>query len=593
MFDVLIKIYTLLDRREKRNGLILGLMMILMGIFDAIGVASIMPFIKVAASPDAIDEIPILSLLKSISKIDSTDDFLVFLGLSSFLLIIGSLLFKSITFWLMHRFVQMRNYSLSSRLILKYTKNNYEWFLNRHSSDLGKNVLSEVQIVVNQIILPFAQLFSAIAVSFFMTALVVLVDPLSALAIGVVLVGFYICAYLALKGRMLVLGSKRVQANEQRFKVCQELFSGIKDIKILGLGDVYIARFEKAAKNLAKCQTVYSLMSQIPRFVLEGIVFGGLVLVLVFVIGFENTPIESLIPLIALYAFAAARLLPALQQVYMSVTKIRYGRAALDILVSDFITDPCDTDNTVNEMMRVIELRDSIKFNSVGFAYNNTRPLFKDFTIEIPANLTIGICGGSGAGKSTFVDLLLGLLDPTEGDIFLDNVRLSKKSRVAWQNSIGYVPQNIFITDGSIAENISISSPSVNIERVVESARLAGLADFIEQQLELGYDTRVGEDGLKLSGGQRQRLGIARALYKLPSVLVFDEATSSLDTATEKVVMDSVKKLHGLKTIILIAHRMSTLKDCDLIIVIDKGRVVGTGSFDELSAKNNYFRKLL
>jgi len=311
--------------------------------------------------------------------------------------------------------------------------------------------------------------------------------------------------------------------------------------------------------------------------------------------GLNSSSLGQILPILGLYAFAAYRMKPAVHHIYEGLASLRYGHAAVNNLYTD-LHPKNPPDKLPETTLTSIKPNDSIALQHLGYTYPKaSNPALIDLNLEIPVNSAIGIVGSTGAGKTTLVDVILGLLRPTYGAIAVDGVAISEERLRAWQQSLGYVPQEIFLTDSTIAENIALGIPSDQFDhkQVVRCAIMAQVHDFIMNDLSEQYDTMVGERGVRLSGGQRQRIGIARALYHNPEVLVFDEATSALDKVTENAVMKAIDSLSHQKIIIIIAHRLTTVKSCNQIVLLDQGRVKAKGTYDELIRDSQQFREMV
>ncbi|WP_319409924.1 ABC transporter ATP-binding protein [uncultured Desulfosarcina sp.] len=596
MIDTYRKIRDLLDTRERRNALLLLCLILIMGLLEVLGVASIMPFISVASNPEIIHSNKYLSRIYHLLDFESTDSFLLFIGSCVFLVVIGSISFKAVTHWAMVRYTQMRNYSISCRLLRKYLNRQYSWFIDRHSADLGKSIITEVLQVVNSVLIPGVQLIANGVVGIFLIFLIIAVNPKIASISLILIGGSYIFIYLYVRNILNRIGIERFDSNQERFRVAHEALGGIKDVKILGIENGYLNAFRKPALRFSKAQTKNLIIGELPRFLLEAIVFGGMLILLLALLATEKGKMESVLPLIALYTFAGARLIPALQKVYQALAKIRFGKVALDSLHNDMFNDSKNNQNRINfNKKESIQLKNNIELKNVQFRYPQSEKLaLKNFNLTIPANKTIAFVGSSGSGKTTAVDLILGLLSPQEGSLSVDGRIINEKNVRSWQQNIGYVPQNIFLIDDTISGNIAFGIDEKKIDKLaVEiAAKTAGLHDYITTELPNGYNTEIGERGVRLSGGQRQRIGIARALYHDPGVLVLDEATSALDNITEKDVMDAVHNLGSRKTIIIIAHRLTTVQKCDQLFMIENGNIVGKGTYNQLLLQNEYFSTL-
>lgn len=596
------KLFSLLDRRERRRGAIVFAVLILVALVEMLGVASIMPFIAMLSNPEVVETNPYLSYIYESLGFGERSDFLFFLGLVFFALLIGSLMLKAVGLWAQLRFSQNRNYAWSARLIRGYLNQPYEWFLNRHSADLGTSILAEVAQVVNGVLFPAMQVIAQSLVAILLMALLVSVDPLLAAAMGLGLGGTYFAISAVLRRRLRRLGAERRVANHARFHVVQEAFTGIKEVKIGGLEEVLVDRFVRPAQTVASRNISAQLYGQLPSFAMQGLLFGGMLLVLLYLMA-ERGGFQDALPVIALYAFGGYRLMPALQNIYQGIAQIRVTEAPLNALCEDFRTlqtdrkEPGSRDKaggTADRPWR-LELDDRLELDAVSYSYPSaSRPALDGVNITVPARTMVGLVGATGSGKTSCVDIMLGLLVPTEGTLRVDGVPIEGDTVRNWQRSLGYVPQQIFLSDDTVAGNIAFGLPKhrIDLAAVERAAKVANLHEFVMSELPDGYRTKVGERGVRLSGGQRQRIGIARALYHDPSVLILDEATSALDNLTEQAVMEAVRNLGSRKTVIMIAHRLTTVENCDRIFLLERGRVVESGTYDELVARNEQFRAM-
>jgi ATP-binding cassette, subfamily B, bacterial PglK len=594
MIETYKKLYGLLDMRERRRVILVLLLLVLVAFAQVLGVASIMPFIAVLANPGVIETNRYLSLVYETLGFTSREGFLFFLGMVFFVLLVGSLALEALGAWAQLRFSHNRNYQWGARLVGGYLRQPYEWFLNRHSADLATSVLAEVNQVVTSALFPAMQAIAHVLVAVFLLALLVAVDPVLAFAIGGVLGGSFVLIAMALKKRLKKIGVERREANKSRFHIVQEAFGGIKDVKVSGLEESFVRRFRRPSQVLASRQISAGVMSQMPSYAMQALLFGGMMLALLYLMA-SYGGFQEAIPVAALYAFAAYRLLPAIRNIYSDVTKLRFSEAALDALCADFASLQTVADDPGSTPSDRIPFNKSLKLDEVVYAYPGaTRTALTGLSLSIPAFSTIGLVGSTGSGKTTTVDLILGLLRPQAGRLVVDGREIMDEHVRAWQRSVGYVPQHIFLADDSIAGNIAfgLQAKDIDMAAVEQAARVANLHDFVISDLPAGYDTHVGERGVRLSGGQRQRIGIARALYHDPDMLILDEATSALDNLTEQAVMEAVHNLGHRKTIVLIAHRLSTVKNCDRIYLLEKGRLIAEGSYDELIAMNERFRAM-
>ena len=352
-----------------------------------------------------------------------------------------------------------------------------------------------------------------------------------------------------------------------------------------GLEKTFVERFSIPSLIIARNLSLKEFISFMPRFLLEALVFGGMILVILYLMVKSGSFVSS-VPTIALYAFAGYRLMPALQKIYSSTTTLRFVGPAVDNMYEDFKKlKPSD----LNQEKNILKFTKNITLKDIHYNYPNaSRKVLKNINLNIPVNSTVGIIGPTGCGKTTAVDIILGLLEAQEGTLEVDNQTIDKKNVRSWQRSIGYVPQHIYLADDTIAANIAFGADSENIQQinVEQASKIACVHDFVTNELPLKYQTSVGERGVRLSGGQRQRIGIARALYHNPKILILDEATSALDIDTEKAVIDAINKINKEITIILITHRLNTLKNCDIIYKLEKGEIIDKGTFNKLISSN-------
>ena len=374
-----------------------------------------------------------------------------------------------------------------------------------------------------------------------------------------------------MRARLARLGGRSVTDNEARFRIVQETFGALTELKLYGRAEAFAGRFDAPARAYAVATAASLLTGQMPRFVIEALAFGGVIVVVLFALA-QGLDVAGILPLLGLFAFAGYRMLPAFQNIFTSVSLMRFYSPVVQVIVDELADERHPAPRTGERLPFAREIR----LENIGFDYGTGRPALSGIDLTVPVNTTVGLAGRTGSGKSTLAGLLLGVLTPGTGRITVDGRELDASARPAWQNRIGYVPQDVFLVDGTVAENIALGLDAPDRAAVERAARLAGAHDFVAA-LPRGYGERVGERGARLSGGQRQRIGIARALYHDPDVIVFDEATSALDDETQGAVMRALRALAGRRTLILIAHRLSTLEGADAVHVLEAGRLVASG----------------
>ena len=389
------------------------------------------------------------------------------------------------------------------------------------------------------------------------------------------------------------IGEDRVLANEERFRIVQSGFSSIKELKVSNLEHTLLEDYEDPALRFAKHTATQHIIGKLPRYFIEMLAFGGVLALVIFLI-ISSGDFNSILPILILYAAAGYRMMPSLQQVYAQLTTVRFSKPALDILYKELKEMDLKEESKLTKQFKKISYTKSLSLENIDYSYpSSDKNIISNLSIQIPYGSKIGFVGPTGSGKTTVIDIILGLLEPTNGNIFVDDKIIDKSSHASLRSMIGYVPQTIFLRDGTVSENIAfgIDKKDVDITMVKKAAELAQISMHIES-LPHGYKTQVGERGIKFSGGQRQRIGIARALYLNPKILILDEATSALDVITEeKVVHEIMNSLESI-TIITIAHRLSTIKDCDEIFVLDEGKLIGKGNYNQLIENNDLFKAL-
>ena len=561
------KLWPLLTPQERRKALLMLALIVLMALAETVSVVSIMPFLTVLGRPEIVHENAWLQRLYQWLGMRDTRSFIVALGLFSMTMVVASSAFKTMTLHLVNRFAHFQRHSLSVRLLSRYLRQPYEFFLSRNPSELTKNVLSEVDQLVFDLLQPLSMLISQGVVVLLMVVLIVAYDPLMALSIIGTVGVLYGAIYLAVRHRLARIGNERQGANASRYQACNEALGGIKDVKVTHTADAWLGTFGRNSREFSRHSASAETVSTSPLYMVEAVGYSGLILIALLLLA-RNNDIANVLPGLGLYGFAAYRLLPATQIMYRGFARLRFSAAALDNIHRDLnlVDEAAPTGTDVLAPQREICLR------GVRYAYPSAlgKPALDGIDLVIPANTSVGIAGRSGAGKSTLMDILLGLLQPQEGTLLVDDTPITPANVAAWQRAIGYVPQHIYLADASLAENIAfgILREHIDMQSVERAARAAQIHDFIVGELPTGYDTRVGHRGIRLSGGQRQRVGIARALYRDPPVLFFDEATSALDMQTEEAVNDAIRALSGNKTIVVIAHREASLRDCTTVVTL-------------------------
>jgi len=568
-----------------------------MGLLQTAGVASVVPFMSLLSNPDSVDQPPTMRWVFDRTGFENFHAFIFVVGFLVLGILVLSNLFTMFTVWLMTRFAWGMQRRLSTALLQSYLNRPYVYYLRQNSTDLGKNILAEVELLSIGVLNASLYVGAYGTTAVFVLAFLVWMEPLTApLVLGAV-GGGYLLAYILTRRRLSTAGQRRMDANRERYKIVNEAFSAIKDVKLLGRETSFIAAFTGPSRRFAGANVTRDVVMQLPRYGLEIGGVGGLLMMILFLMAVRRN-LQEFIPLIAAYAFGAYRVMPALQHVFQGVSRIRFNQVVVDTIYQDMMGSRCPTEWTrkgSNNKAERLPFQHFIRLENVSFTYpGSTEPAIQEINLTIPRGSSLGIVGQTGAGKTTLLDILLGLLQPQQGRLVIDGIVLESANLRAWQNMIGYVPQHIHLCDDTVARNIAFGIPPEEIvmEAVQRAARIAKLDDFVIEELPDGYYTVVGERGIRLSGGQRQRVGIARALYHDPEVLVLDEATSALDGSTEEAVQRAIARAARAKTVIVVAHRLTTVRDCDRIYLMEKGRIVADGTYDELLRTNTRFRSM-
>jgi ABC-type multidrug transport system fused ATPase/permease subunit len=561
------KIWAVFTPTERRKSVGMLVLVTLMALADTLSVLSIMPFLSVVGRPAVIQESGLLHAVYQQLGFHDTRSFIFSLGLASIALVVLSSAFKTITLHTLNRFVHFQRHSLSSRLLSRYLHQPYEFFLATNPSILARNVLSEVDQIVTGLIQPVSQLIAQGAIVLAMAVLIFLYDPLTAMVLVAVLGMLYGAIYGLVRKHLARIGHQRQAANGQRYQACNEALAGIKDVKITHSAGAYRDKFNHASRQFSRHMASSDTLSQSPLYLVEATGYSMLIVIALSLLA-RSDDVAHVLPALGLYGFAAYRMLPAAQIMYRGFAKLRFASAALETIHGDLLLPQDELSAKASPLVPKTEIR----LQGIRYAYPGAadKPVIDNFDLLIPVNTSVGITGRSGAGKSTLMDLMLGLLQPERGTISVDGVAINRGNIAAWQRAIGYVPQHIYLADTTLAQNIAfgVDPEDIDMAAVERAARAAQIHEFVVNELPEGYATPIGDRGVRLSGGQCQRVGIARALYRDPQVLFFDEATSALDTQTEEALNEAIQRLSARKTMIIVAHKETSLKHCHRVINI-------------------------
>ncbi len=594
MFARLKRLYRLLSSEQRKTLLRLQMLVVLMAFAETFGVASVGAFMALVSDLGRLSGSGRLASWYIDSGVDSPELFVFYIGFAVFAILFITTAVSIYTVWRVSMYASHVGEALTVRLYRHYMRQPWLFHSGSNSSQLTSKIASETGRVTNQIIQPLMQMNAKMVMSVVMITGIFVLNPYIAVAGLVIFGSAYLLLYRTVRRKLVQNGSEITQANRRRFQLMSEGFGGIKDVLVLGRQSSFDQRFAKASRQYAVAQGSTRGLSQAPRYIMELLAYGSIVLLTLYLLIAHSADLSTVLPFLAVYALAGFKLLPAFQQIYTGVAAVRSNLAAFDSLESDLqASQDAPLSEAVCDQSRFYPERE-IRLHNIRFSYpGKERPALDGLDIAIPVNRVVGFVGASGSGKSTAVDVLLGLIAPQSGELRIDGLLVTPNNKRAWQNTVGFVPQAIFLADATIRENIAFGMPAEEIDeaRIAAAVQMAHLAELIGN-LPDGLNTRVGERGVQLSGGQRQRIGIARALYDDAKVLVLDEATSALDGITEQLVMDAIHDFSGEKTIIIVAHRLATVQRCDRIFLIDKGSVRDSGSYDELLVNSNAFRRM-
>lgn len=586
------RLYAILPKSSKKGLYGVVLVSLITALFETLSVASILPFMALVMDPGIIDQYPAVKEFMSTIGIHSKQAELIAAGLLTIVVLGVGNGISATNLWVQTRYLARTRRALSSELFAGYMRLPYSFHIQRDAASLHRVIGGDVESALGGFLASLLLVVGKGLSALILIALIVIVNPLVALGSVLVLGGAYLIVYRIIRAKQSELGAKMVNASTVLGRTAIEGLAGVKELRILGREVTASDQYSNTIKILTETNTSNIFATALPRYVIEIFAYAGIVAVTL-VLVLKGDAAEAM-PSLALYALAGNRLVPTFQQLFAGAITIQYHTHAVDSLEADLKTVRSAQFVDLTLEVPPMDFKQEISLKNVGFKYPTAnRNALTDITLTIPQNQSVGLVGKTGSGKTTLADILLGLYPANEGTITVDQVLLTEKNERAWRQRVGYVPQNVFLTNATIAQNIALGIPKelINQDDVEKAAKMAQALEFIDQ-LPDGFDTMVGERGVKLSGGQKQRLGIARALYHNPDVLVFDEATSALDGMTEDAVMQAVQSLSSERTMILIAHRLRTIQACDRILMLDAGRIVADGKYDDLMATSEAFQKL-
>jgi ABC-type bacteriocin/lantibiotic exporter with double-glycine peptidase domain len=597
--SLLSEMWSILTPSQRRQVLVAQVISVAMAFSTITGIAAIAPFFAVLGDPRLIDHNDVLQWLYRHGGFPGKREFIVALGVAFIAVVLIANLIDALGTLAMNRLALRIGNELQTTLFGEYLARPYLFHSRTSGTALFNNVVYETTRVTNGILLNALLLMTNVVTALFIVVSILLLKPVVAIAMIAALTGGYALIYLAVRNRVLHFGQAQSHLATEQAQIVNESFGAIKEIIVLQVQSFFRDTFERTSRALSLAAAHSQVVGQSPRHLMECVAAAGLV-GLALVLGGHDPGVGPWLGQLTFVAFAAYRLLPTLQHAFATIVRIRADRAGLALIAPDLRrarvvqqTRP-RAGSPRSDSVWGARPREEIRLACVSFRYAPDRPwALSAVSLRVPARASVGIVGANGSGKTTLVDVIAALLVPVQGEVQVDGMRIDDANRAAWQSRVAYVPQSISLLDSSIAENIALGVGHADIDRarLHEAVRLAQLDELL-RTLPRGLEQRIGERGVQLSGGQRQRIGIARALYGDASVLILDEATNALDGLTEQELIATLGRLRGRYTIILIAHRMSTVRSCDVIFQLEHGRLIGSGTYEGLLQNSAAFRRM-
>lgn len=594
MPETLKKIIYILPKGDSFKFFILLLLMLFAALLEVAGIGMIPAFVAIVADPERVMEIEWLEPVLTMLEISNSQDLLIWGSIT----LVGIFIIKSLYIiafnYFESRFIYRRRYTISHRMMRAYMHAPYIFHLRRNTAELLRNIAQEINVFISTVVTNLLKMTREAVMAFAILVFLFVMEPLISLLV-ISLSGIGAGTFILMnKKKMKEYGQEEQERRSEMIKALNQGLGGIKDARVLNREEEFIEKFRIEALKSTRLKAYIRFIQQVPRPVVETTAVVGMLLVSVLLL-WQDRPMSAIIPTLTLFAMATVRLMPSVQQIVSMYTNVRYNMVTLNPLYDDLkLLEEHNTQFVKDrESKEHVKLDKNIEINNVSYRYPESKEqALNRVSITIPKGKAVAFVGASGAGKTTIVDLILGLLKPDEGQILIDGMDI-RKNLSAWQKNIGYIPQMIYLADETLRANIAFGLPEDEIDdgKVMQAVRLAQLENMINR-LPDGLDTVVGEHGTRLSGGQRQRIGIARALYHDPKVLVMDEATSSLDNVTEKQITKAIESLKGDHTLIMIAHRLTTVKNCDKLYFIEDGEIIQEGTYSDLVDTNIKFREM-
>ena len=587
MVRIIKKFAKILNKKQKMRVIIIGILMVIGAFLETIGVSLILPLVSAITTPDIIETNKYAQIVCEILDINSTRTFIMVTIITLIFVYIFKNIYLFLEYYVQYRFICNNRFSVQCRLMEVYLHRPYEFFLNAESGEIVRVVTSDTQNTF-QLLSTVLSFFTEGVVSVALIITIIVADPLMAILLATVLGGLMLLIGKLIKPVLKRAGLKYQQNAGKMNKWLLQAISGIKEVKVAEKENYFFQQYSKYGKKAIDSEKKNLVLGQVPRLSIEA--FGiSAMLAVIAILMWKGREVDTMMPQLTAFAMAAVRLMPSVNRMSSSLNSMSYQEPALDKMLEHLsVAIEWQKQQNVNTMSTSLEcnmpsnaqeqkitLNHQIELSGITYSYPNAeKSVLEQANMLIPVGKSVGIVGASGSGKTTAIDILLGLLPPQEGQVLADGVDI-QNNYPDWLTHLSYIPQLIFMLDDTIRANVAFGIPNREIDdaQVWKALAEAQLKEFVESLPE-GLDTSIGERGVRLSGGQRQRIGIARALYSDPELLIFDEATSALDNETEAAIMESINALHGKKTMIIIAHRLTTIKECDLVYRVENGKIV-------------------
>lgn len=591
ILNIIRSIYSVLNPEQKTRMLLMQLFFIFSAFVQVVGIASIAPFIGIISNPDSIQTNRVLSFIYTTGNFQSNQSFIVAFAFLSIGMIFVSNIVSALTMWLQIKFSIYIGSTLQYQLFEKYLNRDYLFHKNNNYNQLIATISADAPRFIYMVLQPYLMMCSQIFVAAIILVGLLFLDPIVAIGSALVVGGAYLLTYWLIKKSLNRHGEIVTQRNRSIQAIMSEAFIGVKDIKLNALEPKYSDSYKAANKRGLESTAYITLSGDLPRYAIETVSFSAILLFAILLLQ-KSTDTANVVAMLSIYALAGYKLLPTMQQIYKSISSISANGA-----VSIFLREQLEIETPNNTRVEVNPISDvqTIALEDMTYQYpNSNKPALDNISVTFTKGQLNTIAGPSGSGKSTLADIILGLLPPASGKLFIDQKEATGLDLVAYQRSIGYVPQHIFILDDNVIANVAfgVNKDDVSTEKVIKALQQANAMEFVEK-LPQGLETRLGQDGKLLSGGQRQRIGIARALYRNNKILVLDEPTSALDIESEHDLMQLLNQLKYERLTIVISHRPAAIKLSDRIVVIADGTLIANGSYEELYADNQYFKLMI